>query len=125
MITSPRRPTLSPHVTRHFQFTRIQDQLIALALSRLGPDRVPPFWNGRSLDAVKTNRLRQGFKVFKRRPGELDPPCPITISVWRSTPESPRNNRPRRIRSTASLRPSCSASASDALVCDPEMRLRR
>ncbi len=37
MITSPRRSTLSPPVTRHFEFTRIQDQLIALAYQALIP----------------------------------------------------------------------------------------
>ena len=30
MIDIPRRPTLSPPVTRHFEFTRLQNQLIAL-----------------------------------------------------------------------------------------------
>ena len=37
MIISPRRPTLSPPVTRHFEFTRLQDQLIALAYQALIP----------------------------------------------------------------------------------------
>ena len=37
MITSPRRPTLSPPVTRHFEFTRLQDQSIALAYQALIP----------------------------------------------------------------------------------------
>ena len=37
MITSPRRSTLSPRVTRHFEFTRLQDQLIALAYHTLIP----------------------------------------------------------------------------------------
>ena len=37
MITSPRRRSLSPCVTRHFEFTRIQDQLIALAYHALIP----------------------------------------------------------------------------------------
>ena len=37
MITSPRRPALSPPVTRHFEFTRIQDQLIARAYQVLIP----------------------------------------------------------------------------------------
>jgi hypothetical protein len=37
MITSPRRSTLSPPVTRHFEFTRIQDQLIARAYQVLIP----------------------------------------------------------------------------------------
>jgi hypothetical protein len=37
MTISPRRPTLSPPVTRHFEFTRLQDQLIALAYQALIP----------------------------------------------------------------------------------------
>jgi hypothetical protein len=37
MITSPRRPTLSPPVTRHFEFTRLQFQLIARAYRILIP----------------------------------------------------------------------------------------
>ena len=37
MITSPRRRTLSPPVTRHFEFTRLQDQLIAIAYQALIP----------------------------------------------------------------------------------------
>ena len=37
MTISPRRPTLSPPVIRHFEFTRLQDQLIALAYQALIP----------------------------------------------------------------------------------------
>src|SRR4051794_29625878 len=37
MITSSRRPALSPPVTRHFESTRIQNQLIALAYQALIP----------------------------------------------------------------------------------------
>jgi hypothetical protein len=37
MILSPRRRSLSPRVTRHFEFTRLQDQLIALAYHTLIP----------------------------------------------------------------------------------------
>jgi hypothetical protein len=37
MNTSPRRPTPSPPVTRHFEFTRLQDQLIARAYQALLP----------------------------------------------------------------------------------------
>jgi hypothetical protein len=37
MITSPRRPTLSHPVTRHFEFTRLRDQSIALAYHALIP----------------------------------------------------------------------------------------
>jgi hypothetical protein len=37
MITSPRRSTLCPPVTRYFEFTRLQDQLIARAYQALIP----------------------------------------------------------------------------------------
>jgi hypothetical protein len=37
MITSIRRQTLSSSVTRHFSFTRLQDQLIARAYQALIP----------------------------------------------------------------------------------------
>jgi hypothetical protein len=37
MIAFSRRRSLSPRVTRHFEFTRIQDQLIALAYNTLIP----------------------------------------------------------------------------------------
>jgi hypothetical protein len=37
MTTSSRRSTLSPPVTRGFEFTRLQDQLIALAYQILIP----------------------------------------------------------------------------------------
>ncbi len=37
MISSPRRPTPTPPVTRHFEFTRLQDQLIARAYQAVIP----------------------------------------------------------------------------------------
>ena len=37
MITSQRRPALSPPITRHFEFTRRQNQSIALAYQALIP----------------------------------------------------------------------------------------
>jgi hypothetical protein len=37
MIAPPRRSTLRPPVTRHFEFTRLQDQLIARAYQALIP----------------------------------------------------------------------------------------
>ena len=37
MITSARRSALSPPVIRHFEFTRLQDQLIAVACQALIP----------------------------------------------------------------------------------------
>ncbi len=37
MIASSRRSTLSPPVTRHFEFTRLHDQLIMLTYQALIP----------------------------------------------------------------------------------------
>jgi hypothetical protein len=37
MITSPRRPTSRPPVTRHFESTRIHEQLVARAYQVLIP----------------------------------------------------------------------------------------
>lgn len=37
MITAPRRRASRPRVTRHFEFTRLQDQLIALAYHTMIP----------------------------------------------------------------------------------------
>jgi hypothetical protein len=37
MITSPRRSTRTPAVTRQFEFTRLQDQFLALAYQSLIP----------------------------------------------------------------------------------------
>ena len=37
MITSARRSALSPPVIRHFEFTRLQDQLIVFAYQALIP----------------------------------------------------------------------------------------
>jgi len=37
MIATSRKSTLSPLVTRHFEFTRLQNQLIALAYQALMP----------------------------------------------------------------------------------------
>jgi hypothetical protein len=37
MIASSRRSTLSPVITRHFEFTRLQDQLITRAYQALIP----------------------------------------------------------------------------------------
>jgi len=37
MITPPRRTTLSPPVARHFEFSRLQDQLITRAYQALIP----------------------------------------------------------------------------------------
>ena len=48
MTTSPRRATLSPPVTRHFEFTRLQDQLIARAYQVLIPAVSRPLERARS-----------------------------------------------------------------------------
>ena len=48
MITSPRRPTVSPPVTRHFEFTRIEEQLIARAYHLLLPFISRPLEQSRS-----------------------------------------------------------------------------
>ena len=60
MITSPRRRSLSPRVTRHFEFGRLQDQLIAIAYHTLIPvvSRVleqPRARSGRNEPATATN----------------------------------------------------------------------
>ena len=48
MITSPRRSTPSPPVTRHFEFTRLQDRLIAHAYEVLIPAVSRPLERPRS-----------------------------------------------------------------------------
>ena len=69
MITSPRRPTFSPPVTRHFEFTRLQDQLIARAYQVLIPVVSRP-WIGRDPAAT----TRPWSKLSSPRSGELDEP---------------------------------------------------
>jgi len=68
MITSPRRPTLSPPVTRHFEFTRLQSQSIALAYQVLIP-----------VDSRRRERPRS-------RPHDNEP-SPTTIPSLRSQAE--------------------------------------
>jgi hypothetical protein len=48
MTTSPRRTTLSPPVTRHFEYSRLQDQLIARAYHALIPAVSRPLERSRS-----------------------------------------------------------------------------
>jgi hypothetical protein len=48
MITPLRRSPLSPPVTRHFEFTRLQDQLIAIAYHILIPVVARPLERPRS-----------------------------------------------------------------------------
>ena len=70
---------------------------------------------------MTTSRPTQPSRGADQRPGELDQPCSITISVWGTMPGSPGTNRPRTARSPASLRRSGSASPSDGLECEPEL----
>ena len=58
MNMSQRRRTLIPRIARHFEFTRLQDQLIAIAYHALIPVVSRP-WNDHGLDAVKTNQPRE------------------------------------------------------------------
>ena len=48
MTSSPRRTALSPPVTRHFEFSRLQDQLIARAYQVLVPVASRPLERPRS-----------------------------------------------------------------------------
>ena len=48
MITSSRRSALSPPVTRRFEFTRLQNELIALAYQALIPSVSRPLERPRS-----------------------------------------------------------------------------
>ena len=48
MITSPGRRSLCHRVTRHFEFTRLQDQLIAIAYHSLIPVVARPLERPRS-----------------------------------------------------------------------------
>ena len=48
MTTSPQRRTLIPRVVRHFEFTRLQDQLIAIAYHTLIPVVARPLERPRS-----------------------------------------------------------------------------
>ena len=50
MITSPRRSRFSPPITRHFESSRLQNQLIALAYQALIPV------GSRSLDRPPSRR---------------------------------------------------------------------
>ena len=122
MITSPRRPPLSPPVTRHFEFTRLHESIDRACISCLDPGRLPSPGTAAISTPATTSRPQTISGVPDPRPGELDQPCPITISVWRSTPGSPANNRPRRTRSPARLEAVTQRIANDGLECDPELR---
>ncbi len=70
---------------------------------------------------MTTSRPLQRSRGSDQRPGELDQPCSITISAWRSMPGSPGTNRPRTVQSPASSKRSRKRIASDGLECDPEL----
>jgi len=64
MITTSRRPTLSRPVTRHFAFTRLQDQLIARAYQALIPVVSRP------VDRPRASRNHPTtFQTFQSRAG--------------------------------------------------------
>ena len=64
MITSPRRSTLSPPVTRHFESTRLQNQLIVLAYHALIPvvSRHPARPRSQRNDNVSATTTRPDFR---------------------------------------------------------------
>jgi hypothetical protein len=64
MITSQRRVVLNPPVTRHFEFTRLQDQSIALAYHALIPvvSRHPERPRSRRNDNVSPTTTGQDFR---------------------------------------------------------------
>ena len=64
MITSTRRQALSSSLTRHFSFTRLQDQLIARAYQALIPVVSRP------LDRPRASRNHPTtFQTFQSRAG--------------------------------------------------------
>jgi hypothetical protein len=73
MITSPRRSILTLPVTRHFEFTRLQDQLIALAYQSLIPvvTRYPGRPRSRRSDNEPATTM---FLGLRSKAGELDQP---------------------------------------------------
>jgi hypothetical protein len=62
MITSSRRSTLSPPVTRHFEFTRLQNQLIALAYEALIPVVCRPLERPRPRPSRNQPTMIQGLQ---------------------------------------------------------------
>jgi hypothetical protein len=64
MIPSPRRPALAPRVTRHFEFTRLQGQFLALAYQSLVPvvSRHPERPRLRGADNVEGMTTSQGLR---------------------------------------------------------------
>ena len=61
MTMSPRRTTLSPPVTRHFEYSRLQDQLIARAYQALIPVVSRPLERPRSPHSDR----RQSLTFFR------------------------------------------------------------
>ena len=68
MITSQRRSALSPPVTRHFEFTRFQDEVIALAYQALIPvvSRHLERSRSRSHDNEQATTTMQGLRSKAR-----------------------------------------------------------
>ena len=66
MITSPRRSALSPPVVRHFEFTRLQNQSIALAYQALIPVISRHLERPRSNDTEPANTTNQGRRSKAR-----------------------------------------------------------
>ncbi len=68
MIPSPRRSATTPPVTRHFEFTRLQDQFIALAYQSLIPvvSRHPGRPRLRCTDNVPDTTTSQGLQSKAR-----------------------------------------------------------
>ncbi len=62
MITYSRRSTLSPPVTRHFEFTRLQNQLIALAYEALIPVVCRPLERPRPRPSRNQPTMIQGLQ---------------------------------------------------------------
>ena len=89
MIASSRKSILSPPVTRRFEFTRLQNQSIALAYQALIPV-VSRHLNGRG---SRSNDNEPATTTIPESPikgqGSLTSHASITISVWDSMPESP------------------------------------
>ena len=68
MTTSPRRTTLSPPVTRHFEFSRLQDQLIARAYQALIPVVSRPLERPRSLHS-DSRQSQTSFRSHRSQTG--------------------------------------------------------
>ena len=119
MIASSRKSTLSPPVTRHFDFSRLQDQLITCAYEALIPVvSTSPRKTARS-------RLRQGATANPAfptpRPEELDQPCPtdnLRVAIYARVSWEQQEKEDTIASQLEAL---IQRIASDALECDPEL----